>query len=126
MGAEKEFQDLINKYDWYAEMSDDSRKWDAQQSMENRIKQLAKNIGPEKAAQIWNAKAPKDRQVKSNYFMENKEKYGKLKEYLKKALKKEATKFKAGGETIFTSDNEASSKEAELKKAGVKYTKSKA
>jgi hypothetical protein len=37
----------------------------------------------------------------------------------------EATKFKAGGEVMFTSDNMAQDKEAELRKAGVKYTKSK-
>mgnify|MGYP000334971801 CR=1 FL=1 len=34
--------------------------------------------------------------------------------------------FKAAGETIFTNNQEAGSKEAELKKAGVKYTKSNA
>jgi len=126
MGDEQKFQDLVNKFDWYAEMSDDSSKWDAQQDMENQMKALAKTIGAEKATSIWNAKAPQDRQIKSNYFMEKKEKYGKLKEYLKKALKKEAKKFKAGGETIFTNDAEAASKETELKKAGVKYTKSNA
>jgi ribosome modulation factor len=126
MGDEQKFQDLVNKFDWYAEMSDDSSKWDTQQDMEKQMKAIAKTIGAEKAASIWNAKAPQDRQIKSNYFMEKKEKYGKLKEYLKKALKKEATKFKAGGETIFTNDAEAASKEIELKKSGVKYTKSKA
>lgn len=36
----------------------------------------------------------------------------------------EAQKFKASGETIFKSDTEAASYEADLKKAGVKYTKS--
>jgi ribosome modulation factor len=55
-----------------------------------------------------------------------KDKYAKLKEFIKKALKKEAIKFKAGGETIFTDNQEAGAKEAELKKAGVKYTKSNA
>lgn len=37
----------------------------------------------------------------------------------------EATKFKAGGEVIFTADNMAADKEAELRKSGVKYTKTK-
>ncbi|NBP04497.1 MAG: hypothetical protein EBU90_31325, partial [Proteobacteria bacterium] len=55
-----------------------------------------------------------------------KDKYSKLREFLKKALKKEAVKFKAGGETIFTNNAEAAAKEAELKKAGVKYTKTSA
>ncbi len=37
----------------------------------------------------------------------------------------EATKFKAGGEVIFTSDNMVADKEQELRKAGVKFTKTK-
>ena len=37
----------------------------------------------------------------------------------------EATKFKAGGEVIFTPDNMAQDKEKELQKAGVKFTKTK-
>ena len=39
-------------------------------------------------------------------------------------MKKEAKKFKAGGETIFKSDTEAPGYEADLKKAKVQYTKS--
>ena len=37
----------------------------------------------------------------------------------------EATKIKAGGEVIFTADNMVADKEAELRKAGVKFTKTK-
>jgi len=37
----------------------------------------------------------------------------------------EATKFHAGGEVIFTKDSEATGYEADLKRAGVKYTKEK-
>ena len=37
----------------------------------------------------------------------------------------EATKFKAGGEVIFTADNMAPDKEAELRKAKVAFTKTK-
>jgi hypothetical protein len=37
----------------------------------------------------------------------------------------EATKFKAGGEVMFTPDNMSNDKEAELRKSGVKYTKTK-
>jgi hypothetical protein len=54
----------------------------------------------------------------------DKEKMGKLKETIKKL--KEAIKFKAAGETIFKSDSEAAGYETDLRKAGVKYTKSKA
>jgi hypothetical protein len=53
----------------------------------------------------------------------NKEKMGKLKEVIKKI--KEATKFHAGGEVIFTKDSEAPGYEADLKRAGVRYTKEK-
>ena len=37
----------------------------------------------------------------------------------------EATKFHAGGEVIFTKDSDAMGYEADLKRAGVKYTKEK-
>jgi hypothetical protein len=47
----------------------------------------------------------------------------KMKEALMKL--KEATKFHAGGEVIFTKDSEAPGYEADLKRAGVKYTKEK-
>jgi len=60
---------------------------------------------------------------KENVTPKKKDKYSKLREFLKKALKKEAIKFKAGGETIFKNNSEAGSYEADLKKAGVKYTK---
>lgn len=53
----------------------------------------------------------------------DKEKMGKIKEAVKKL--KEATKFHAGGEVIFTKDSEAPGYEADLKRAGVKYTKEK-
>lgn len=56
-------------------------------------------------------------------FKGDKEKMGKLKDMVKKI--KEATKFHAGGEVIFTKDSEAPGYEADLKRAGVKYTKEK-
>ena len=54
---------------------------------------------------------------------DDKEKMGKLKEAIKKL--KEATKFHAGGEVIFKKDSEVAGYEADLKSAGVKYTKEK-
>jgi len=89
MGDESKFEDLMKKYDWYAEMSDDSRKWDAQKSMEYQLKTLAKSIGAEKATEIWNRYAPQDRKISAKFFtmMEKKDKYAKLKEFLKKTLK---------------------------------------
>ncbi len=54
---------------------------------------------------------------------DDKEKMGKLKEAIKKL--KEATKFHAGGEVIFKKDSEVAGYEADLKSAGVRYTKEK-
>ena len=56
-------------------------------------------------------------------FKGDKEKMGKLKEVIKKL--KEATKFHAGGEIIFKKDSEVPGFEADLKSAGVKFTKEK-
>jgi len=124
-----EFKNLVDKYDWYHEMSDDDRKHQAALDMNKKLKALAKEIGEDEALKMFNAKAPKDRQIKSmSDLREDKktkeDKYSKLKEYLKKVLKKEAVKFKAGGETIFKNNTEAGAYEADLKKAGVKYVKS--
>jgi len=90
MNAEDEFESLVKKYDWYAEMSDDSRKWDAQQDMERQLSKLAKTIGVDKAVEIFNRYAPSDRKVTSDDTMWMKEdKHIKIKEALKKALKQE-------------------------------------
>lgn len=89
MNAEEEFENLMKKYDWYAEMSDDSRKWDAQQSMERQLSQLAKSIGVDKAVALFNQYAPSDRKVTSSDSMWSirEDKHTKIKEALKKALK---------------------------------------
>lgn len=89
MGDESKFEDLMKKYDWYAEMSDDSRKYRAQKDMEYDLKVLAKSIGAEKATEIWNRYAPQDRKINAKFFTmtEKKDKYAKLKEFLKKAIK---------------------------------------
>jgi hypothetical protein len=68
------------------------------------------------------SKIDADRQKKTMGIVE------KLRKFLKKDKKKdvdEGTKFKAGGEVMFTPDNMAVDKEAELRKAGVKFTKTK-
>lgn len=71
---ETAFENLMKKYDWYAEMSDDSRKWDAQQAMERQLKQIAKTIGIEKAAEIWNKYAPSNRKEQASFFKMNEDK----------------------------------------------------
>ena len=88
MSVEDEFENLMKKYDWYAEMSDDPSKWNAQQSMEGTLRQLAKQIGADKALEIYNRYAPSDRKVTSSHFVRE-DKHTKIKETLKKALKQE-------------------------------------
>jgi len=60
-----EFKSLVDKYDWYHEMSDDDRKHQAALEVNKKLKALAKSIGEEEAVRIYNEKAPKDRKIKS-------------------------------------------------------------
>jgi hypothetical protein len=85
--AEGQFNQLMSKYDWYYEMSDDPRKYDTGASIDQKLKSLAKTIGVSKAVELFNAKAPSDRKVTSTFFAEGKDKHSKIKEALKKALK---------------------------------------
>jgi hypothetical protein len=86
--AEGQFNQLMSKYDWYHEMSDDSRKWDTGRAMDQKLKSLAKAIGVDRAVELFNANAPSDRKVTTTFFMEAKDdKHSKLKETLKKGLK---------------------------------------
>ena len=89
MNAEEEFETLMKRYDWYAEMSDDARKWDAQEAMKVELRKLSKSIGVDKAVEIFNRYAPSDRKVTSSNSMwgMNEDKHAKIKEVLKKALK---------------------------------------
>lgn len=90
--AEGQFNQLMSKYDWYHEMSDDPRKWDTGSAMDQKLKSLAKTIGVDRAVELFNDKAPSDRKVTSTFFaegVEGKDKHAKLKEILKAGLKKE-------------------------------------
>jgi hypothetical protein len=88
--AEGQFNQLMSKYDWYYEMSDDPRAYNTGSSLDQKLKSLAKTIGVDRAVELFNLKAPSDRKVTSSFFMEGKEdKHAKLKETLKKALKQE-------------------------------------
>ena len=126
MDVEQEFRSIMQNYDWYYEMSDDPRVYDRGKAVDQKLKQIAKQIGKDKAAEIFNQYAPEDRKASNVFFTEKKDKYAKLKEFLKKAIKKEAIKYKAGGETFFKSETDAKSFEADLVKAKVPFTKSKA
>jgi len=87
MNAEDEFKSLMSKYDWYYEMSDDPRTYDRGLALDKQLKSLGKQIGVDKAVELFNAKAPSDRKETSSFFMEDK--HAKIKEALKKALKEE-------------------------------------
>jgi len=86
---ETQFEDLMKKYDWYYEMSDDSSKFNAGRSIDKQLQNLGGKIGGNKAVEIFNKYAPADRKVTSTFFTinENEDKKAKLKELLKKALK---------------------------------------
>ena len=87
--AEGQFNQLMSKYDWYHEMSDDPRKWDTGSAIDQKLKSLAKTIGADRAVELFNDKAPSDRKVTTTFFTEGKDKHAKLKEILKAGLKKE-------------------------------------
>lgn len=106
LADENTFSDLMKKYDFYAEMSDDSRKWDAQQTMNSQLKQLAKKIGVEKAIELFNQKAPTDRKVNASFFRMNEDKHAKLKEALKKALKEADIALKPVDDNIAKKETE--------------------
>ena len=92
---EEEFNSLLSKYDWYYEMSDDPRTYDRGIELDKKLAVLGKQIGVDKAVELFNAKAPSDRKVTTSFFMEGEDKHAKLKEILKKKVK-EAIYKKAG------------------------------
>jgi len=106
LADENAFEDLMKKYDFYAEMSDDDRKWDAQQAMNSQLKMLAKKIGVEKAVKLFNQKAPADRKVKASFFGINEDKHAKIKEALKKALKEADVALKPVDDNIAKKETE--------------------
>jgi len=119
-----EFKSLVDKYDWYHEMSDDDRKHQAALEVNKKLKALAKSIGEEEAVRIYNEKAPKDRKIKSIQDLSEgkKDKYSKLKEYLRKALKKEAI-YQKKDQTGQTQTIVASSPKSDATLRAQKFTK---
>ena len=59
MSAEDEFHQLMKKYDWYFEMSDDDRAYTRGKALNRQLYDLAKFIGADKAVEIFNQYAPK-------------------------------------------------------------------
>jgi hypothetical protein len=68
---ETQFEDLMKKYDWYYEMSDDSGKFNAGRSIDKQLQSLGGKIGADKAVEIFNRYAPADRKVTSTFFTIN-------------------------------------------------------
>jgi hypothetical protein len=87
LADENSFSDLMKKYDWYYEMSDDSRAYDSGKEIDQKLKVLAKKIGIERAVELFNQKAPQDRKVNASFFTMNEDKHSKIKEKLKQGLK---------------------------------------
>lgn len=59
MSPEEQFNALMKRYDWYAEMSDDPRAYDRMISLNRQLYNLGKQLGDEKAVEIFNQYAPK-------------------------------------------------------------------
>lgn len=57
--AEQEFDRTMQRYDWYAEMSDDSRAYDRMLSVNRKLLSLAQQMDQTKALDIYNKYAPK-------------------------------------------------------------------
>ena len=85
LADENAFEDLMKKYDWYYEMSDDHREWEKGNSVDHKLRALGKKIGAGKAIEIFNRYAPTDRKAQPNRFTEDK--HAKIKAALKKGLK---------------------------------------
>ena len=98
LADENAFEDLMKKYDWYYEMSDDSRAYDSGKEIDQKLKVLAKKIGIERAVELFNKKAPQDRKANASFFTMNEDKHAKLKEALKIALKKKISEDKISDE----------------------------
>lgn len=114
---EAQFNDLMSKYDWYYEMSDDPRKYDTGTALDQKLKSLAKLIGTDRAVELFNLKAPSDRKVTSTFFRESKDKHSKLKEILKNKVKEAIFKSRKGDIALASS----ATSQSELTKQG--YTK---
>jgi len=63
-------KDLISRHDWYFEMSDDNRSYVSGKASEKKIMDLIKLMGEkgmgDKAKEIYNSMAPKDRQLRES------------------------------------------------------------
>jgi hypothetical protein len=94
--VEQALEAALKSHDWYYRMSDDPRAYDRGDDENSRISQLMKQLPRETAIAIYNKYSPWKLEERSKS-----DKFSKLKEYLKKAIKKEAIyqKKDASGKT---------------------------
>lgn len=93
--AQEEFDRLMQRYDWYYEMSDSPRVNDRGVALDNKLKELAKVIGAEKALEIFNKYAPANRKAKPEFFAETVDMKSKLKELVMQEVKKRLSEKRA-------------------------------
>jgi ribosome modulation factor len=119
--VEQALEAALKSHDWYYRMSDDPRAYDRGDDENSRISQLMKQLPRETAIALYNKYSPWKLEERSKS-----DKYSKLKEYLKKAIKKEAMRFNVKGKDTYIADKNATGFEQELKAAGItQYTKTK-
>ena len=126
MSAEDRFEALMQKYDWYYEMSDDPRYFTAGNKMDNELRSLAKIIGAQKAIEIFNRFAPQDRKATPTFFTEI-QKREKVKEIVRKHVEG-AVKYTIGKEGSGDEEHEYrkgtdADLEKKLQAAGITFKK---
>jgi hypothetical protein len=119
--VEQALEAALKSHDWYYRMSDDPRAYDRGDDENSRISQLMKQLPRETAIAIYNKYSPWKLQEKANG-----DKYSKLKEFLKKSIKKEAMRFTVKGKDTYVADKDTAGFEQNLKSAGItQFTKTK-
>jgi ribosome modulation factor len=122
LSDENTFEDLMKKYDWYYEMSDDPRAYDKGTALDKQLKSLSKSIGIDRAVELFNQYAPSDRKVATSFFQMNEDKHAKLKAKLKELLNAtDLQNSKAKGQTLNISKSSNTDIEA-AKKAKANFT----
>jgi hypothetical protein len=121
VSAEAELEDALRTHDWYYMMSDDPRAYDKGEDEKFRISRLMKTVPREVAVALYNKYSPWKLENESADTTK-KDKYSKLKEFLKKALKKEAI-YQKKDQTGQTQTIVASSPKSDATLKAQKFTK---
>ena len=118
---EAELELALRTHDWYYRMSDDPRAYDKGEDELFNITKLMKTVPREVATALYNKYSPWKLENESVDKTKN-DKYGKLKEFLKKAIKKEAI-YQKKDQTGQTQTVIASSPKSDATLKAQKYTK---